>query len=147
MGVGTSSFNMGACGSKGGSSKVYAATLEDPLVTDVREKIAERDDGGKGCPVAKLNEVLTAIGAEALAPDEAVKAVAAIDASGSGYMSANAFLEWFQTHPDDAGADAPPMPEVHESVRRGLKDDGEACGTGGYDDDLLTQPAENGGER
>jgi len=31
----------------------------------------------------------------------------------------------------------PYVPEVHPSVRAGIKDDGEAEGTGGYDDELL----------
>ena len=124
---------MGGCGSKRG--KVYAST-EDPLLVEVRAKIAARDDCGKGMPVGKLNELLVDIGAEALDAAALDAAVKRLDAGGTGHVSADAFLNWFAASPD-GGAGPEPEPEVHPNVTAGLKDEGEASGTGGYDDDLL----------
>lgn len=151
---------MGGCGSKG--AKVYAATDEDPLVAEsrcrrpvastfipmrvrrrVRAKIAARDDGGRGCPVGELNALLVDIGAEALAPGDAATARAAIDVDGTGFFRDDVFLDWFHAFAPPELAPAPP--EVHPSVLRGLKDDGEASGTGGFDDDLLAQRPPDGG--
>lgn len=129
---------MGACGSRSGSSKVYAST-EDPLLAEVRARIAAYDDGGKGCPVGQLNAVLVDIGAEKLEAGALAAATKAVDPAGTGFMDADAFLGWFHSDPGDAAA-APPA-EVHPSVAAGVKDEGEATGTGGYDDDLLDPAA------
>ena len=88
---------MGGCGSKRG--KVYAST-EDPLLVEVRAKIAARDDCGKGMPVGKLNELLVDIGAEALDAAALDAAVKRLDAGGTGHVSADAFLNWFAASPD-----------------------------------------------
>ena len=116
---------MGACGSRSGSSKVYAST-EDPLLAEVRARIAAYDDGGKGCPVGQLNAVLVDIGAEKLEAGALAAATKAVDPAGTGFMDADAFLGWFHSDPGDAAA-APPA-EVHPSVAAGVKDEGAATG-------------------
>ena len=62
-----------------------------------------------------------------------------MDPANSGYFSLSAFVRWFQIPSQAYEEPAPAAPEVHENVRRGIKDEGEAEGTAQYDAEMAAK--------
>jgi hypothetical protein len=46
-----------------------------------------------------------------------------------GLVPFDAFMKWFRTDDDPEGAEAPTPQEIPASVKKGLKEDGEAAGS------------------
>lgn len=127
---------MGLCSSSRSKSRVYAAD-EDPLVEEWRAKAAARVAADGGIPIDQLNDLLRDIGDAPLEGAALEAAGKQLDPTRTGRLAPEAFLAWFRGDRDDgAPRDEPP----HPSVVAGLKDEGEASGTGGYDDELLRPP-------
>ena len=134
---------MGCGASSSASSKVYAKEEADPLVEEIRPHFDALSVGEKGVPCAKLGELYAAVteSATPMADAEVKAAIAQVDPSGAGYFLLPVFVQWFQT-PQQESEQKAPEPEIHESVRRGLKDEGVAEGTAEYDAEMAELAAE-----
>jgi len=95
------------------------------------ERTFKTFDKGEGCPAGDLNALLSAIGAEPLGDAAQAQAQRRLDAAATGHFGVDEFLAWFR----EPAAEAAP-PAVAAAAALGLKEDGEAEGTGKYDAEM-----------
>ena len=118
------------CGTSTVKAKVYAEDEDADLIAAFEPEFSKLTSENGKVPMDKLAELYDAVteGAQALSEREKTAAVAKLDPNATGYFDLKAFVAWFQI-PSQADAEpAPAAPEVHENVRKGLKDEGVAEG-------------------
>merc|ERR1719231_1823121 len=138
---------MGPCCSRNtGKAKLYSDPEEQEdhdLLLEMKPHFDKLADGDKGVPLAQLSALYDAVTGheQPLTERETTAAGEKLDPDGTGYFSLSSFIRWFKI-PSQPGDELPaPEPEVHENVRRGLKDDGLAEGTEKYDAEMAEERA------
>ena len=133
---------MGCTQSSGGKAKIYTEQDEDSdLIAEFQPHFDQLADGAKGVPIGSLCALYDAVTENGQPLSEREKAAAAskLDPENRGYFSLSAFVRWFQIPSQAYEEPAPAAPEVHENVRRGIKDEGEAEGTAQYDAEMAAK--------
>lgn len=82
-------------------------------------------------PESELGRFYEEVCGAPLEPEERKAALEVIykGRSHDGTVPFDAFLKWFRTDDDPGGAEEPAPQEIPASVRKGLKEDGEAVGS------------------